>query len=132
MMIEVRYPMIDGKLGEVHKIEIKRIERIEKDGTFLLRGKENGYNVVVHLEVDGFGRFHKLPTKSIEYVKLMSPFVGKVDVTKNLTGYLDGQKIDSLPEEKKHNESIKQSSQLTPKEIYRKPKNDFRSREKWI
>jgi len=35
------------------------------------------------------------------------------------------QNISERIQQIKHNESIKQSSQLTPKEIYRKPKNDF-------
>lgn len=103
-MIKVRYP---NENGFNHNIEIKKIERLEGDGTFLVRGRENGYNVLLHLDVDGFGRFHKLPTSTAEYLKLMMPFTKRVDVTENLKGYLNGQNIDSLPEKQKPIDTIK-------------------------
>ena len=103
-MIKVRYP---NENGFNHNIEIRKIERIEGDGTFLVRGMENGFNVLLHLDVDGFGRFHKLAPSTADYIKLMMPFTKRVDVTENLKGYLNGQNIDSLPEKQKPIDTIK-------------------------
>ena len=114
-MIKVRYP---NENGFNHNIEIRKIERIEGDGTFLVRGMENGFNVLLHLDVDGFGRFHKLPTSTAEYLKLMMPFTKRVDVTENLKGHLNGQNIDSLPEKQKPIDTIKMFYHPVHKKMY--------------
>ena len=104
-MIKVRYS--EDEKGFIHNIDIKKVERLANDGTFLIRGKENGYNVILHVMVDPLGNFYKIPHTSKEYIKLMLPFIKKVDVTKSLKPQLDGLEIDTMKTEKKSNKTIK-------------------------
>lgn len=106
-MIEVQYPEKDGMNGSIHKIEIKKIERFEKDGTFLVHGIENGYNVILHLAIDPLGKIYKIPHTGMEYLKLSLPVYAKVNVTSSLLKQLDGKKIVTVMKEKKSNEVIK-------------------------
>ncbi len=69
-MIKVRYS--NDEQGFIHNVDVKKAERLQ-DGTFLIRGKENGYTQVLHLSVDGYGNFSRIPHTSIEYIKLMLP-----------------------------------------------------------
>ena len=106
-MIEVQYPDKDGITGTVHRIVIKKIERFEKDGTFLIHGTENGFNVVLHLDIDPYGKIYKIPHTGLEYLKLSMPVYKKVNVTKSLLSQLDGKIVTSIKEEKKSDEVIK-------------------------
>ena len=106
-MIEVQYPDKDGITGTVHRIVIKKIERFEKDGTFLVHGKENGFNVVLHLAIDPLGKIYKIPHTGMEYLKLSLPVYKKVNVTKSLLSQLDGKIVTSIKEDKKSDEVIK-------------------------
>lgn len=106
-MIEVQYPDKDGITGTVHRIVIKKIERFEKDGTFLVHGTENGFNVVLHLDIDPYGKIYKIPHTGLEYLKLSMPVYKKVNVTKSLLSQLDGKIVTSIKEDKKSDEVIK-------------------------
>ena len=79
--------------GKIHDIDIKKVERLESDGTFIIHGKENNYNVVLHVIIDELGEIHKLPHSPTEYIRLMVPFTKKVNVTDSLKAQLEGQTI---------------------------------------
>ena len=79
--------------GKTHNVDIKKVERFESDGTFLIRGKENGYNVVLHISIDPLGKVEKITHSSKDYIRLMLPFNKKTDVTNSLKSQLEGQKI---------------------------------------
>ena len=81
--------------SKIHNIEIKKVERLESDGTFIVHGKENGYNVILHIIIDPLGKIHKLPHNSMEYIKLMMPHTKKVDVTNSLLEQLNGRQADT-------------------------------------
>lgn len=90
-MIEIK-----DQAGKIHNIEIKKVERLESDGTFIIHGKEKDYSVIHHVIIDELGKVHKLPHSSNEYIKLLLPFTKKVDVTASLKEQLEGQKVDEL------------------------------------
>ena len=75
-MIEVKY-----QSGQTHNIEIRKAERIESDGTYLIHGKENGLNVILHVQKTDNGKYIKIPRNSAEYMALIRPSVKKIDVT---------------------------------------------------
>lgn len=89
-MIIVKDPIVNGK-ESTHKIEIKKIEKIESDGTYLVRGIENNLRTIMHISIDQDGNIYKIPHSSIDYLKLVLPHVKKVDVTNSLKSQIDGQ-----------------------------------------
>ncbi len=100
-MIEVKDPN-----GKIHNIAIKKVERLESDGTFIVHGRENDYNVIMHIIIDPLGKIHKLPHNSMEYIKLMMPHIKRVDVTNSLLEQLNGKSVDTIEKEKPKKEMI--------------------------
>ena len=107
-MIEVRYQGENGLEDRIHKIDIKKVERFEKDGTFLVKGIDNGYSVTLHLSIDPLGNIFKIPHTSAENLKLMLPVYKKVNVTKNMIDQLNGKVVRVLAtsNEKKEKKNV--------------------------
>lgn len=71
-----------------HDIEVKKVEQIESDGTYLIHGRENGRSVILHMKREG-DTFLKIPETSMEYIRLSSPFLRKRNVTSEVKPSLD-------------------------------------------
>lgn len=111
----VKYP--DGK---IHEIDIKSVEEFERDGTFLVRGYENGRSVVLHMTRTVDGKFAKIPHSSLEYVLLMSPMVRKMNVTGTVKVQLDTMGlIGSMDSKESAFAYIKPELKPTPRKEYK-------------
>ncbi len=90
-IMEVTYPD-----GTVHRIMIGKVLKIEKDETYLVYGKDNGTEVVIHMARTEES-FVKIPHNNKDYLILQSPLLKKKDVTSSLKPMLSGGVFGTLP-----------------------------------
>ena len=89
-----------------HDIEVKKVQLIEKDGTYLIHGREKGRSVVLHMKKNSDGSFSKIPETPEVYFKLQLPLTRKKNVTKVMKSELESSGLigsTEYEEERKKN-----------------------------